>query len=179
MIYYFGSRKPRLRHSDPSRWPRGTLYPQKSTLTSPKSGGRSVGRVRSRTQATEFSFFFFSFNRVKLNLKMTNGHVARWSGHVQLQNVADSSLAAVLATLSEMTERICVKVWMLISGLQCCHLFVNNNTSLRVKRYSPCGGGLEYFHRSYASRKRRQKGNTVSDETVMYGYWSSVTGLDL
>jgi hypothetical protein len=25
----------------------------------------------------------------------------------------------------------------------------------------------------------RRRGNTVSDETVMYGYWSSVTGLDL
>jgi hypothetical protein len=44
----------------------------------------------------------------------------------------------------------------------------------------PCGGGLEYLHRSSpASRKRRHKGNTVSDETVLYGYWSSVTGLDL
>jgi hypothetical protein len=40
---------------DPSRWPRGTLYPQKLALTSPISGGRSVGIVRSRTQATEFS----------------------------------------------------------------------------------------------------------------------------
>jgi hypothetical protein len=39
---------------DPSRWPRGILYPQKLTLTSPTSGGRSVGVVRSRTQATEF-----------------------------------------------------------------------------------------------------------------------------
>jgi hypothetical protein len=38
---------------DPSRWPRGTLYPQKMTLTSPTSGGRSVGIVRSRTQTTE------------------------------------------------------------------------------------------------------------------------------
>jgi hypothetical protein len=28
-------------------------------LTSPTSGGRSVGIVRSRTQATEFSFFRF------------------------------------------------------------------------------------------------------------------------
>jgi hypothetical protein len=28
----------------------------KLTLTSPTSGGRSVGTVRSRTQATEFSF---------------------------------------------------------------------------------------------------------------------------
>jgi hypothetical protein len=40
---------------DPSRWPRGTLYPQKLPLTSPTTGGRSVGIVRSRTQATELS----------------------------------------------------------------------------------------------------------------------------
>jgi hypothetical protein len=31
------------------------LYPQKLGLTSPTSGGRSVGIVRSRTKATEFS----------------------------------------------------------------------------------------------------------------------------
>jgi hypothetical protein len=40
---------------NPSRWPRGTLYPQKLVLTSPTSGGRSVGIIRSRTEATEFS----------------------------------------------------------------------------------------------------------------------------
>jgi hypothetical protein len=40
---------------DPSRWPRGTLYPQKLANTSPTSGGRSVGIVRSRTQTMEFS----------------------------------------------------------------------------------------------------------------------------
>jgi hypothetical protein len=34
---------------DLSRWPSGTLYPQKLALTSPTSGGRS------RTQATELS----------------------------------------------------------------------------------------------------------------------------
>jgi hypothetical protein len=39
---------------DPPRWLRDTLYPQKLALTS-KSGGRSVGVVRSRAQATEFS----------------------------------------------------------------------------------------------------------------------------
>jgi hypothetical protein len=38
---------------DPSRWPRGNLYPQKLEVTSPTSGGRSVGIVRSQTQATE------------------------------------------------------------------------------------------------------------------------------
>jgi hypothetical protein len=36
------------------RWPRNTLYPQKLALTSPTSGGRSVGIVRLRTKATEF-----------------------------------------------------------------------------------------------------------------------------
>jgi hypothetical protein len=36
------------------RWPRNTLYPQKLALTSPTSGGRSVGIVRLRTTATEF-----------------------------------------------------------------------------------------------------------------------------
>jgi hypothetical protein len=44
---------------DTSLWPRDTLYPQKFALTSPKSGGRSVRIVRSRTKATEFSFNFF------------------------------------------------------------------------------------------------------------------------
>ena len=32
------------------------LYPQKLALTSPTGGGSSVGMVRSRTKATEFSF---------------------------------------------------------------------------------------------------------------------------
>jgi hypothetical protein len=32
------------------------LYPQKLALTSPTSGGRSVGIVSSRTQATEYMF---------------------------------------------------------------------------------------------------------------------------
>jgi hypothetical protein len=36
-------------HRDPSRLPRGTLYPKKVGT----SGGRSVGIVRSRTQTTE------------------------------------------------------------------------------------------------------------------------------
>jgi hypothetical protein len=42
---------------DPSRLPRGTLYPQKLALISPTSGGSSIGIVRWRTQATEFSYF--------------------------------------------------------------------------------------------------------------------------
>jgi hypothetical protein len=46
---------------DLSRWLHGTLYPQKLVITSPSSGGRSVGIVRSRTQTMEFVCFFFFF----------------------------------------------------------------------------------------------------------------------
>ena len=35
------------------------LYQQKLALTSPTGGGRSVGIVRSRTKATEFSFLVY------------------------------------------------------------------------------------------------------------------------
>jgi hypothetical protein len=47
---------------DSSRWPRGTLYPQKKlALTSLTSGGRSVGIVRLRTEGTDF---FYVFGRI-------------------------------------------------------------------------------------------------------------------
>jgi hypothetical protein len=42
--------------SDPSRRPLGTLYPQKLALTSLTTDSRSVGIIRSRTQAKEFFF---------------------------------------------------------------------------------------------------------------------------
>ena len=35
------------------------LYPQKLALTSPTGGGRSVGIVRSRTKATDFSLVLY------------------------------------------------------------------------------------------------------------------------
>jgi hypothetical protein len=53
----FGQENRDYGRRDPSRWPRGTLYPQKLALTSPTSGGRSFGIVRSQTQATEFVCF--------------------------------------------------------------------------------------------------------------------------
>jgi hypothetical protein len=40
-----------IRHAD-----NNTLYPHKLALTSQTSGGRSVGTVHSRIQATEFCF---------------------------------------------------------------------------------------------------------------------------
>jgi hypothetical protein len=44
---------------DPLRWQRVTLYPQKSTLTSPTRSDRLIDIVRSRTKTTEFSFFSY------------------------------------------------------------------------------------------------------------------------
>jgi hypothetical protein len=41
---------------DPLRLPGGTFYQKTLTLTSLTSGSRSAGRIRSRIQATEFSF---------------------------------------------------------------------------------------------------------------------------
>jgi len=38
------------------------LYPQKLALTSPTGGGRSVGIVRVRTKATEFSYIYINNN---------------------------------------------------------------------------------------------------------------------
>jgi hypothetical protein len=46
---------------DQSRWPRDTLYPQTLALTSPTSGGRLVGTVRSRNQAMKDFFFMHTF----------------------------------------------------------------------------------------------------------------------
>jgi hypothetical protein len=42
-----------------SRWPRGTLYPQKLAVTSLTGSDLSVGIVRSRTQPMEFSLVSF------------------------------------------------------------------------------------------------------------------------
>jgi hypothetical protein len=52
---------------DPSCWPRGILYLQKLALTSPKSDGRSVGIVRSRTEATEVLWTMLNFHLTPWN----------------------------------------------------------------------------------------------------------------
>jgi hypothetical protein len=47
---------------DSLRWTRDTLYPQKLVLTSLRSGCRSVGIIRSRTKATEFVLFVYTYD---------------------------------------------------------------------------------------------------------------------
>jgi hypothetical protein len=50
---------------DPSRWQRGILYPRNLALTSSTSFCRSDSIVRSRSQATEFSFSLVYFSLVR------------------------------------------------------------------------------------------------------------------
>jgi hypothetical protein len=65
---------------DPSRWPYGPLYRQNLALTSPTSGCRSVGTVRCRTQAMEFSFslvlvdYLLSFMKTKAMFSSEKQH---------------------------------------------------------------------------------------------------------
>jgi hypothetical protein len=66
-----GLEKREFSHGDSSRWPCGTLYPQKLALTWQTSGGRSDGIVRSQTQATEFVFvFYYNSTRVVVLLQL-------------------------------------------------------------------------------------------------------------
>jgi hypothetical protein len=48
------TRKGQTHRDRKSQRPRGTFYPHKLAITSPTSGGRSVGIIRSRTQTMEF-----------------------------------------------------------------------------------------------------------------------------
>jgi hypothetical protein len=52
----YGLENPKYSCENPLHLPRDTLFPKKLALTSLTSSGRLVGRVRSRTKATEFNF---------------------------------------------------------------------------------------------------------------------------
>jgi hypothetical protein len=69
---------------DQSRWSRGTLYTQKLALTSPTNGCRSVGIVRPRTQASEFSLVEYNLRYHAQWGRSTN--TARGNLRVHLQS---------------------------------------------------------------------------------------------
>jgi len=59
------------------------LYSQKLALTSPTGGGRSVGIVRSRTKATEFSFSLGILLNVWLLCEINNCGLPRNGERIQ------------------------------------------------------------------------------------------------
>jgi hypothetical protein len=48
-----------------------------------------------------------------------------------------------------------------LSRLVCCWGYINSCKTSMFHIGLPCGGGVEYLHRSPASRRRRRKGNPV------------------
>jgi hypothetical protein len=58
---------------DSLRWPRDTLYPLNSALTSPTSGGRSIGIIRLRTKTIDFFVVFMWF--LKFSFRPDDGLV--------------------------------------------------------------------------------------------------------
>jgi hypothetical protein len=65
------------------------LYPQKLALISPTSGGRSVGIVRSRTEATEVFFFFAIYVQLEVHLSSLYCKLTR---HVSFSGVQVATL---------------------------------------------------------------------------------------
>jgi hypothetical protein len=86
---------------DSLRWPRGTLYPQKLALTSLRSGGRSVGIVRSQTEATELvCVFIYFFAAPFLSLPHWQKAFARFVGIGYPLNPPTVDLAALKSFLA-------------------------------------------------------------------------------
>ena len=83
------------------------LYPQKLALTSPTGGGRSVGIVRSRTKATEFSLVMFIIQMFQIS-------------HVWLQ-------CFIIITQPETKDNLCIAAMILFNILLKCYnnKFVN------------------------------------------------------
>jgi hypothetical protein len=85
---------------EPSRWPRGTLYPQKFELTSPTNGGRSVGVVLSLTQVTGHLVFppiIYSYFRSALRAGRLRGQSSS-SSRVKYFHFSMSSKPALGST---------------------------------------------------------------------------------
>jgi hypothetical protein len=88
---------------DPSRWPRGTLYPQKLSLSSPTTCSRSVGIVHSRTQSKEFRFNISQLSQATAPLTymlnilslLTVSVIRRWSAKLTtcVRLLSDISIA--------------------------------------------------------------------------------------
>jgi hypothetical protein len=76
---------------DPLCWPRNTFYWQKLALTSPTSGGRSVGIIRSRTKGQEVCSIM---KKIRLSSCLTNHYAmkAYWEVDVRIHVPLASTL---------------------------------------------------------------------------------------
>jgi hypothetical protein len=105
-------RKPRIRPKDPSRWPRGTFCPQKLPLTSPTSGGRSAGIVRSRTQPTEFSCLIGAMSIVWAQLSRISTWGRRWNVGASTSHISTGLHSLLHGWLCFITNNIVFILWI-------------------------------------------------------------------
>jgi hypothetical protein len=79
--------------------PRGTLFPHKLAITSPTSGGRSVGIVRSRTQTMEFSLVFM-MKCVSADNYFIDGEMFQWRDICEVRTYKPSILVYIYIYIS-------------------------------------------------------------------------------
>jgi hypothetical protein len=108
---------------DPSRWPRGTPYPQKLALNSTKSDGRPFGIVRSRTQNTEFVLFCSVCLKTMIILEC----LLSFMTHIQVRQVQSWKPVLVSKRLVSSTRKI------LDLCIQIGHGLFHLNTHIHIK----------------------------------------------
>jgi hypothetical protein len=70
---------------DPLRWPRNTLYPQKSALNLPTSGGHRIGIVPLGAKVTEFIFCFVKQKRRRYKTRFWIEHIGKTEDRIHIQ----------------------------------------------------------------------------------------------
>jgi hypothetical protein len=106
------------------------LYPQKLALTSPTSGGPSVGIVRSRTQATEFVVFCLGLSSLSLSLS-------------HFQDILDSLMCSTQRNICSFSAEY-QHHWIVLCGDRV--LKVANISIVRIESVITCIKRNKYAH---------------------------------
>jgi len=115
------------------------LYPQKLVLTSPTDGGRSVGRVRVRTKATEFVCLFY-YMPLHVSSTVCSKHVEAHNRPIIKQEFVNSSFqnGAHVSSLGKMLLKN--PQYYLVStpsnSLGCDHVLMNANRQQSPESYN-------------------------------------------
>jgi hypothetical protein len=142
---------------DHSRWPPDTLYPEKLALTSPTSGIRSVGIVRSRTQAKEIFFIvkrrkfaerlrckwaYINMCKYKMCIKEIKTRDTNWIHLAQNSDEWWASVRTVINILFPQTPGYFVTSWATISfsGIKFTVLKIMKSSKSKAIPVSGLGG---------------------------------------
>jgi phosphoribosyl-AMP cyclohydrolase len=133
-----------------SCWPRDTLYPLKLALTSPISGGRSVGIVLLRTKAIEF-FFMHSCHREYVMLRFLV--LKRWHFRLPITVAARSEAW----TVTESRVRLPLEALMSVCVYS---VFVLSCVQTAALRRTDLPSKESYWQRKRSRNWKRGQGST-------------------